>query len=792
PPTVARILENLDAVLAARAASAPALQDTAAKFDEVVKGLEGRTSVPRLAPVANAGGPYTGSAGAPVALDATGSTAGATYAWDLDGDGQFDDATGPAPSATFATAGAHVVGLKVTNDAGRSALDYANVTATGGNRPPAITAATPGPAAAASVTVGQSQAFSVTASDPDGDALTYAWTLDGSAVGNGSSSFTYAPEGAGVGAHTLAVTVTGGAKSAMKAWRVSVKAVDADSDGWTSTPDCDDARADVHPGGVERFGNGLDDDCDPSTPDAPPGGASGDAWTWGHANSHGSGSFSNLLSPVLMTSLPPAVQVESMLGAGYAVLPDGQVRAWGGSGAYLGWNKTQASRTPISPVGVGGTGTLTGVTQLQADGGAVAARRADGTVVAWGWNVNGQSGDGSDVDYRMYPVEVTNADGSPLTGVRSVEFGEQAVFALLEDGTIKQWAAYRCYGAQVPPETTSRRAVPAPLFGGANVQIEAAQSYAMTRKADGSVWTCGSDLQYLARGSKNLPMAEMRTPRQVPAFGPGSGVVDISAGSSSGWALKEDGTLWAWGKNLNHELDVLGLPHGHTVYEPTHVPLPPGPPIVDIDMDDACHGFAVRADGSVLSWGCNLFGGAGIGSHDLQVTGMQVLAIDGTAVAASSSMWNGMALARPLDDPGYQRPTQWIKANVADAEIGEASGGTFTVTLTEPARTDVDVAWSLTGGTSGTATVAAGATSVAVPVSVPDDALDEDDELVTFQITSISNGIRIERGTAVGTVRDDDAPPAISVEGVTVAEGHTSLTDAKVAVKLSGPSAKVV
>ena len=54
--------------------------------------------------VASAGGPYTVAEGQPLTLDATGTVApaGATYAWDLDGDGQFDDATGATPTVSAA------------------------------------------------------------------------------------------------------------------------------------------------------------------------------------------------------------------------------------------------------------------------------------------------------------------------------------------------------------------------------------------------------------------------------------------------------------------------------------------------------------------------------------------------------------------------------------------------------------------------------------------------------------------------------------------------------------------
>ena len=50
--------------------------------------------------VADAGGPYTVAEGAALALDATGAglDPDATYAWDLDADGAYDDATGATPT----------------------------------------------------------------------------------------------------------------------------------------------------------------------------------------------------------------------------------------------------------------------------------------------------------------------------------------------------------------------------------------------------------------------------------------------------------------------------------------------------------------------------------------------------------------------------------------------------------------------------------------------------------------------------------------------------------------------
>jgi hypothetical protein len=92
------------------------------------------------APNASAGGPYQTPEGTNVTLDASGSsdpdttatfTDTLTYAWDLDNDGQYDDATGPSPSfTTVGQDGVYPVAVQVTDTAGATDTASSNVTVT--------------------------------------------------------------------------------------------------------------------------------------------------------------------------------------------------------------------------------------------------------------------------------------------------------------------------------------------------------------------------------------------------------------------------------------------------------------------------------------------------------------------------------------------------------------------------------------------------------------------------------------------------------------------------------------
>jgi glucose/arabinose dehydrogenase len=125
-------------------------------------------------------GPLSGPSPLTVDFSAIGSTdpeGGAlAYAWDLDGDGAFDDSTAAQPSFTYTGSGSRTVRLRVTDPQGLS--DVAAVVVSLDNTPPIPTIAAPGAGLAWSV--GQVVAFSGSATDAqDGPlpATSLSWSL---------------------------------------------------------------------------------------------------------------------------------------------------------------------------------------------------------------------------------------------------------------------------------------------------------------------------------------------------------------------------------------------------------------------------------------------------------------------------------------------------------------------------------------------------------------------------------------------------------------------------------------
>lgn len=264
----------IDSLQAGGDTLAAALPGFAAALADEVAAMEADPGVQEPFPVASAGGPYVGSVGSPIALDASASLGGRLpganydidlYEWDLDADGAFDDATGAGPAVTFQRPFNGLIGVRVTNGLGAAGQDVAYARADIGTTNAAPELTSPSPSDDPDVLVGSSQAFSVSVSDPDGDPVTVAWMIDGEPAGTGNS-FVWTPTGIGLSAIEVVATDDKGAATT-RSWLALAQVQDGDGDGWNANADCDDSAPEVYPGHPEVALNGVDDDCDPGTSD---------------------------------------------------------------------------------------------------------------------------------------------------------------------------------------------------------------------------------------------------------------------------------------------------------------------------------------------------------------------------------------------------------------------------------------------------------------------------------------------------------------------------------------------
>jgi hypothetical protein len=92
---------------------------------------------------------------------------------------------------------------------------------------------------------------------------------------------------------------------------------------------------------------------------------------------------------------------------------------------------------------------------------------------------------------------------------------------------------------------------------------------------------------------------------------------------------------------------------------------------------------------------------------------------------------------------------------------------------------------------SGTLTIPAGSTSRTVTVPVRGDTIDENNETFNLNLSSAS-GASIADSRGVGTIRDDDGAPGMTVDDARVREGNRGLKRMAFVVRLSQISGKTI
>ena len=345
----------------------------------------------------------------------------------------------------------------------------------------------------------------------------------------------------------------------------------------------------------------------------------GTVWAWGDNESGqlGDGTKTERHTPVQVMSdaSNPMTNVKSIsvgTSNALALKNDGTVWAWGG--VSLGNGTTGGSNYPVQVV-------LNSYTPLRdivsiACGITNLALKNDGTVWAWGANSSGQVGDGTSGGSKLYPIQVMSNASSPMINVKSISVGGNNTLFLKNDGTV--WACGSNSG-NLGNGTTNSSSYPVQIkinysqYLTEIISISAGFSTTYALKNDGTVWACGSNYSgEIGDGTTIDRLYAVQV--KIDSSTPLKNVVAIS----NGIAVKDDSTVWAWGSNFWGQVADGTIqqtsPYGKTYAVQSRTSISTALfDVVSISAGSR-HTAVLKNDGTVWVWGNNTSGQIGNGA----------------------------------------------------------------------------------------------------------------------------------------------------------------------------------
>jgi alpha-tubulin suppressor-like RCC1 family protein len=285
----------------------------------------------------------------------------------------------------------------------------------------------------------------------------------------------------------------------------------------------------------------------------------------------------------------------SLSAGGYhslGIRSNGTLWAWGDNvSGRLGDNTVTSSNSPVSVVG--------GFTDwIQASAGSAHSLgiRADGTLWAWGSNLNGRLGDNT-ITSRRSPVSVVGGftDWVQVSSTGAHSLGVRA------NGTLWAWGSNA--SGSLGDNTITSRSSPVSVVGGFTdwIQASVGSSHSLGLRANGTIWAWGYNVS--GRLGDNTITSRSSPVSVVGGF---TDWTQASAGGSHSLGIRANGTLWAWGSNLNGRLG-----DGTLTSRSSPVSVVGG--FTDWAQISAgyAHSTAIRSNGTAWAWGLNTLGRLG-------------------------------------------------------------------------------------------------------------------------------------------------------------------------------------
>lgn len=350
------------------------------------------------------------------------------------------------------------------------------------------------------------------------------------------------------------------------------------------------------------------------------------AWGYNANGQLGTGTSTNQAVPVAVSSGTggsltgmDGIAVGGTHNIAFQNISGGAVKGWGNNAwGQVGDGTETATSTP-QDIKKDANTLLTGLKAIAAGANHSLGLHRDGTVWAWGYNGYGQLGINSNDVKSLFALQVVgNPEIAALpSDIRSIAAGGSHSLAL--DGFGRVWAwGYNGYG-QLGDSTTTDRLAPVRVVFPEDVvviAIAAGGSTSLAIDSTGQVWGWGYNRfgqtgQAPAAGDINAKQVQ---PAKVVLAD--FTATKISVGLDHCLALRADGTVWSWGYNGYGQLGrgvVESVPS--KVANPEPAPVTPGGMGVVVDIRAiGHHSLATTADGKVWAWGMNSYNQLGDGT----------------------------------------------------------------------------------------------------------------------------------------------------------------------------------
>ncbi len=359
-----------------------------------------------------------------------------------------------------------------------------------------------------------------------------------------------------------------------------------------------------------------------------------ECWGDNFGDQLGIGKLGHSAVPVSVSGISDASAVSSGFDHACAIRSGGTVWCWGRNyNGQLGNNSTTDSSTPVQVKVAGGTGLLTGVSQISAGGSHTCALILDdpinhpengGKVWCWGSDGNGElgngySGNGHDSSTPAQVVIGPTPGTAALDHVIQISAGGSHTCALSQGETVSCWG--RNYEGQLGNGALihtlgSDKSTPVPVVSLTNViNISAGYGHTCAVLSTGSYTiSCWGANSYGQLGHGNT--TDSSSPVQVYTIGTTAliGVSKVSAGSFHTCALLSSGNARCWGHNADGQLGN-GTPTADNPFagqvNASGTTALTGVSNVSAGPDHSC---ALLSTNTVDCWGYNYSGQLGIGT----------------------------------------------------------------------------------------------------------------------------------------------------------------------------------